>query len=212
MAARGHTRGVTTRTIWSAPAVPIRDVRLRVTVAVVAGLAVGCLTSWGQKYLHLPLNALVNSASAWLVAPFFVGALMRTPRGAVAAGFATCALQLVGYYVTAELRGFPAGGAIVLFWLGCAVVGGPVFGLAGHRWRLRPADIGASVLPAAFFAEGLWTYAIQLHYYDTAALWLAIGGALAATLGRGALRWLAVTVPVALAGELVVSLVYTRAL
>ena len=74
---------------------------MRVAVVVLAGLAVGCATSFGQAYLDGALNALVNSASAWLVAPFFVGALMRTPRGALAAGLTTCALQLVGYYVTA---------------------------------------------------------------------------------------------------------------
>jgi hypothetical protein len=104
------------RTIWSTPASPIGDVRARVVLAVAAGLVVGGLTSVGQSHLGGALNAFVNSASAWLVAPFLVGAVMRTPRGAAAAGLTTCALQLVGYYATASLRGFPAGGSIVLFW------------------------------------------------------------------------------------------------
>lgn len=190
---------------------PIRGVPARIAIAVLAGLAVGGATSLGQAYLGGAPNALVNSASAWLVAPFLVGALMRTPRGALAAGLATCALQLVGYYVTAEARGYSAGGAIVLFWAGCALLGGPLFGLAGHRWRLRPQDIGATVLPAVFLAEGLWVYLIELGYLATAALWLAIGAALAATLARPAARWLAVTVPLALLGELLLSLVYRQA-
>lgn len=190
---------------------PIRSVPTRIALTITAGLAIGCLTSLGQAHLDGALNALVNSAGAWLVAPFFVGALMRTPRGAAAAGLTTCALQLVGYYATAHLRGFPAGGAIVAFWTVCACVGGPIFGLAGHRWRLRPSGLGAAVLPAAFLAEGLWVYLHELRYYATAALWLAIGTALALTLGRGALRWLGLTLPVALAGEVAVSLVYSQA-
>jgi hypothetical protein len=190
---------------------PIRAAPARVAVAALAGLAMGCATSFGQTYLDGALNALVNSASAWLVAPFLVGALMRTPGGALAAGLATCALQLVGYYVTAEARGYSAGGAIVLFWAGCAAIGGPLFGLAGRRWRLRPQDIGATVLAAAFLAEGLWVYLIELGYLATAALWLAIGVALALTLARSAARWLTVTVPLALLGELLLSLVYRQA-
>ena len=202
---------MTRTTIWSEPVAPIRDSRLRAAVAVLAGLGVGCATSFGQAHLDGALNALVNSASAWLVAPFFVGALMRGPRGGAVAGLATCALQLVGYYATAELRGFPAGGAIVLFWLGCAVVGGPIFGLAGHHWRLRRASLAATVLPAAFLAEGLWIYVHELRFYATAALWFAIAAVLTLTLGRHAVRWLALTLPVALAGEALLALVYRQA-
>ena len=111
-----------------------------------AGLSVGVATAIGQTYLDGALNALVNSVSAWLVAAFLVGSTMRTDRGAAVAGLCVCALQLVGYYVVAELRGFPLGGpALIVFWFGCAVVGGPVFGLAGRRWRLEsPRGLGAA--------------------------------------------------------------------
>jgi hypothetical protein len=180
-------------------------------LTIATGLAIGCLTSLGQAHLSGALNALVNSAGAWLVAPFFVGALMRTPREAAAAGLTTCALQLVGYYVTAELRGFAAGTSFVVFWTACAAVGGPLFGLAGRQWRLRPDAIGATVLPAAFFAEGLWVYLHELRYYATAALWFAIGAGLALALSRRAFRRLAVTLPLALAGEVLVSAVYSQA-
>lgn len=202
---------MTTRLIWTAPATPVRDVRARVALVVGVGLAIGCLTSFGQAHLDGALNALVNSVGAWLVAPFFLGALMRTARGAVAAGLVACALQVVGYYVTAELRGFAAGGSIVVFWTACAVVGGPLLGLAGHHWRARPDGLGATVLPAVFLAEGLWTYAHELGYYDTAALWLGIGALLAVVLGRRAFRWFALTVPLGLAGAMLMSLVYSQA-
>jgi Family of unknown function (DUF6518) len=56
-------------------------VGLRPAALVVAvGLAVGALTSVGQTYLGGALNAFVNSASAWLIAPFFLGAVMPPPR------------------------------------------------------------------------------------------------------------------------------------
>jgi len=171
-----------------------------------AGLGVGIATAIGQTYLDGALNALVNSVSAWLVAAFLVGSRMRSDRGAMVAGLCVCALQLVGYYAIADLRGFPLGGtALIVFWFGCAVAGGPVFGLAGRRWRLeRPRGLGAAILASAFFAEGLWTYAHEQHRYGTAALWLAIGSAIAVALTRDR-RWLLVTVPAALVGELLLS-------
>jgi F0F1-type ATP synthase assembly protein I len=51
----------------------------RMLVAVLAGVCAGVLTSFGQAHLDGALNALVNSASAWLVAPFFVFAVWRRP-------------------------------------------------------------------------------------------------------------------------------------
>ena len=90
------------------------------------------LTSVGQTYLDQPLNAFVNSASAWLVVPF---------------------------------------------------------------------------------AAGLWVYLHELHYYDTAALWIGIGALIVVALARGFkdLRWLALTVPVGLLAEVLLVLVYSQA-
>ena len=183
---------------------------------MVAGLAVGALSSIGQTYLDGTLNAFVNSASAWLVAPFAVGALMVTRRGAAVAGLSTCALQLVGYYVTAHLRGYSVGGSIVIFWVACAVAGGPVFGLAGHLWRRaepRLRGLGMAVLAGVFLAEGLYSYLHELRYYATAALWVAIGAGLALLSSRGRvleLRWLALTVPLGVGGEIALTAILHR--
>jgi hypothetical protein len=87
----------------------------RIALVVAVGLDVGVATAIGQTHLDGVWNAFVNSASAWLVAAFLVGAAMRTLPGAAAAGLATCLLQLVGYYVTQHPRGYPAGGSIVAF-------------------------------------------------------------------------------------------------
>jgi Family of unknown function (DUF6518) len=197
-----------------APA-PFASRRVRVLLVVIVGLAVGCLTSVGQTYLNGALNPFVNSASAWLVAPFALGACMATRRGAPAAGFSVCTLQLVGYYVTAQVRGFPASHAIVAFWAACALLGGPIFGVAGHLWRTgrrSTRGLGGAVLPAAFLAEGLWVYVHELHYYWSAAVWLSIGLVLALALGRGLVerRWLALTVPLGLVAEVLLSQIYAQ--
>jgi hypothetical protein len=198
------------------PVIGSRDRTWRIALVVVLGLAVGSLTSFGQGHLSGVLDAFVNSASAWLIAPFIVGALMSSRRGAVAAGLTTCGLQLVGYYVTAHIRGYPAGGAIVAFWAACAVAGGPIFGLAGHLWRTPPPrlrGLGAAVMAAAFLSEGLWSYLHQLRYDATAALWIAIGVGVALLFSRGRLtdlRWLGLTLPIALAGEIALTTIYRQ--
>ena len=188
----------------------------RAALAVTSGLVVGALTSFGQSHLDGAPSALVNSASAWLVAPFLVGAAMRSDRGAALAGFTACGLQLVAYAVTSELRGFSYGAAIVAFWAICAVLGGPLFGLAGRLWRTRTGDLrglGGAALPSAFVAEGLWTYLHELRYYATAALWLAIGTLLAVALTRGLIerRWLPATLMAGLLGEVALTQVYAQA-
>jgi hypothetical protein len=102
---------------------------------VLAGLAVGVATSALRTYLNSPWLALVNSASPWLVAPFAVGALQRRAAAAAVAGLVTCALEVAGYYLTASLRGFPGDLGYEVLWTGCAIVGGPLFGVAGYLWR-----------------------------------------------------------------------------
>jgi hypothetical protein len=178
--------------------------------AVVVGLAIGALTSFGQAHLGGALNALVNSASAWLIAPFAFGAAMASLRGAAVVGLLVCVAQLVGYELTAELRGFAAAASLTLFWGVCAVVGGPLFGAGGQLLRRGSASVrglGGALPTSAFLAEGGWLYLHQLHYYATAALWLGIGALAALALLRAArdYRWLALTLPLGTAGEILLT-------
>jgi hypothetical protein len=186
-----------------------------VVLTLIAGLATGALTSFGQSHLNGTLGPFVNSVSAWLIVPFLLGTLMRTPRGAAAAGLTAALLQLVGYYVTARLRGYPAGGSIIVFWTACAVLGGPLFGLAAHlgwrggrRWR----GIGLAALAAVFLAEGVWAYLHEQRRYGAAGLWIGIALGLALLIPRGReLRWLGLAVPLALLGEIALTQVYASA-
>lgn len=186
----------------------------RVLITVVGGLSIGVLTSFGQTVLDGPLSALANSASAWLVLPWVLGALMATRRGAIAAGLGGCLLQVVGYYVTADLRGFTslASGLDpwIVFWTLCALAGGPLFGAAGHHWRTADArgrGLGSAVLASAFLAEGFWVYHHTLGYEGTALLWYALGACCAGGLARrpSDVRWLLLTLPAALLAEVAVT-------
>lgn len=181
-----------------------------VAVTGATGLAVGVATSFGQTRLDGAANALVNSVSAWLVAPFCVGALMATRRGAAAAGLGVCVLQVAGYYATAHARGFANGPLLIAFWTACAVLGGPLFGAAGRLWRdgdRRARGLGGALLPAVFAAEGLWLYLHTLHDAHRAGLWLGCAAVSAAALLRrpAELRWVLPALAGALAGEIALS-------
>lgn len=187
--------------------------RMRTVAAVVVGLLVGAVSSFGQTHLAGALRPLTNSASAWLVAPFVLGALMRTRRGAVAAG-AGCALaQLAGYCATTALRGLAIGGPLVTFWAVCAVVGGPLFGGSGHLARRGPPGrrgLGGAAMAAAFLAEGLWADFHELHADASGWVWIAIGLAICAVLLPSVqrVRWLALTLPLGVAGDVVLTQIY----
>jgi hypothetical protein len=179
-------------------------------VVLAAGLAVGILTSFGQGVLSGAGNAFVNSASAWLVVPLLVGTRFDEPRRAAAAGLLCCLAELVGYDLTSVARGFAVSLSTDAFWGLCAVVGGPLFGIAGRLWRHgAPArrGLGPAALAAAFVGEGIWTDLHELHRPVTAALWIGLGLAIAvaglAPLGdRRNWCWPALTLPAGLMAEI----------
>jgi hypothetical protein len=154
-------------------------------LAAGCGLALGVLTLVGQGILPGDCNALVNSGAVWLVPAFFVGSAMRTDRAAAAAGAGTLLLALVGYYVAAalHLHAPPGSSSIIALWIGCAVIGGPIFGVAGHWWRTsrswRP-QISLALLGGVFVAEGI--YRLWLVQTMPVAGWLMIAVGLAIPL------------------------------
>jgi len=191
----------------------------RLGVVIVTGWLVGAATSVLQAYLDPPWLSLVNAASPWLAVMFMLGALWPGPVAAALAGLTAGWLELAGYYVTAAVRGYPAGHGIVLFWAACAVVGGPVCGAAGWLWWRGPrrlSALGAAVVPAAFLAEATVVYAWRLHYRSSAILFAVLGAVFFAITGfRGrqyarAGLWLLAVFPVTVVAELIVGLVYSQ--
>ncbi|WP_281191292.1 DUF6518 family protein [Nonomuraea maritima] len=79
-------------------------------------------------------------------------------RRAAVAGVLSQLGLLAGYYVTAELRGYPAGLGAVVIWAVAGVVAGPVYGAAGALLRadrriLRAVATGLT--GSAWGADGL---------------------------------------------------------
>lgn len=203
----------TTTTPGTLPATPARwRPPLAVLAgAVVLGLGWGAATSYLQTVLPDPVAGLANAVSPWLVVPFVVGARSRTRGLAVAAGLLACVLQVAGYYATSHLRGFGVSTGTVVEWAAVGVVGGPVFGLAGHLWRTasgRLRGLGAALLVAVWAVEAVVGYGIRLGYVDDAVVFGAVAVTLLLTVGRrpgplrATARWLAVTVPVGAVGML----------
>jgi hypothetical protein len=206
-------------------------------VAIGLGLVIGVLTLIGQGHLPGAWQHLANTGGPWLVGAFFIGAFMPSQRLAATAGLATPFGCLLGYYVAAHVFvDASADPGTVVFWIGVALVGGPLFGLAGHWWRDAGADaswwrdapawgqrwgrwrraVGAGMLGAVIVAEGLFLLQV-VPAEDRAAGWaeIAVGLIVPLLLGRSTrdrLLGLAALLPallLGLVGFALIVLVYT---
>jgi hypothetical protein len=190
-------------------ATPWRDVVRRGVVIVGAGIATGVLTLLGQAVLDGDWNRLANSGAIWLSVAFGVGASMASDRQAAVAGLATLFMALLGYQIAAALTLASMSTSAFFIWSATAIVGGPLFGLAGRLWRVgngRGPIVAIALLGAVYLAEGLNTL---LSIPDLArAGWLEVVAGLVLPMllarswreRRGALLLL---VPLSLAGVLV---------
>lgn len=129
----------------------------RALLVLVVGVGTGVVTQVLQSVLPTGWSQAANAISPWLLVAFLVGSVMPDRTSAVLAGAATLVLALVGYYATTMIRyGIGGGTSSLVFWGLGAIVGGPVFGLAGHTWRTgehRYRAIALGLLTAAFLAE-----------------------------------------------------------
>ena len=134
-----------------------RTLRLGLLVLVV-GLATGVVTQVAQSVLPTGWSQAANAISPWLLVAFLLGSRMPGRASAASAGAAALILALVGYYATTMIRyGIGGGTGALVFWGLGALVGGPVFGLAGHAWRRGPdrwSAVALGLLAAAFVGEG----------------------------------------------------------
>ena len=155
---------------------------------VVAGLTLGFLTLLGQTALDGAWLALVNSGAMWLLPAFVAGAAMRTDPAAALAGAGLLVAAVIGYYAPVPLvvEGAAASSRSVAIWSATALVGGPVYGVAGGWWRgaggwRRVAALG--LLGGAFVAEGLAR--IGINHDRAAGLAMVLAGAvIPLALGR----------------------------
>jgi hypothetical protein len=132
----------------------------RVALVAVVGLLLGVATQIGQGALPDDWSHIANSISPWLLVAFLLGSRMPDRSWAAAAGFGALVFALVGYYGMVQLRyGYGGSTGALVLWGIAALVGGPVFGVAGWTWRFedgwrRAAAIG--LLAAVAIAEGIY--------------------------------------------------------
>jgi hypothetical protein len=124
-----------------------------------AGLALGAASVYPYVYTAGPLHLLGNSAAVWLLAAFGVGAYAGRPARGAIAGTVLLVATVLAFFATYKAL-YPDNhvGRVAAFWLGTAVVGGPVFGLAGGVWRSGDAvrrGIAAAIVGGAFVAEAI---------------------------------------------------------
>jgi hypothetical protein len=173
-----------------------------------AGLATGGLTLLGQAHLDAEWNRLANSGAIWLAVAFAVGSRMASDREAVVAGTATLLFALVGYQLAARVTGASISVTGLVIWSGTALVGGPVYGLAGRRWGVgagRSRVVALALLGAVFVAEGAYTLLVIPDLARTGWVEVVVGLALPVLLGRGTrerVAGLALLVPLACVGLL----------
>ncbi len=105
-------------------------------------------------------NRLANSGAIWLLFASLVGSRMPTDRWAAIAGVVVLVGAVVGYYAAAVAAGAGAGPRIMAIWTGTALVGGPVYGLAGRWWRGEPGRrrvLSIGLMGGILAAEGVST-------------------------------------------------------
>ncbi len=152
-----------------------------------AGLATGALTQLGQAWLPDGVTQWANAISPWLLVAFLVGSAMPDSIRAAIAGAATLVVALLGYNVMLHLQvGYSSSVSATLFWAIGALVGGPVFGIAGRTWRVgtpRLSAVALGLLVAVFVAEGARN-ALLLDYPIDGTLFIIVGLLLPIVLGR----------------------------
>ena len=160
-----------------------------VLVLVGAGLAIGVLTVYGQGRLPGQWSTLANSGAVWLVFAFAAGSCMRSDGAAAAAGAGVLVCAVIGYYVAVPVvvEGAAANMHSVAIWTGTALVGGPVFGVAGRWWRGRSAPrtgIALGLLGGVFVAEGVYDVTTIPHIRTAGWVMLTVGLVVPLALGR----------------------------
>jgi len=164
------------------------DPRLRRLVLIaVTGLATGILTQVGQSVLPDGWGQAANAITPWLIIAFIVGSRMPDRAWAAGAGAAILLLAMVGYYAMTELRyGIGGGTSSLIFWGLGAIVGGPVFGIAGLAWRTGPPRqraIAIGLVAAVAIVEGAY-HAVVLAEPTVAAGFVVAGLLAPLVLGR----------------------------
>lgn len=164
--------------------------RTRIPLALAGALIAGVAMSWGQTYAPDVLAPLFNSAAPVVALSAAVAWAGRGTVSTIALGAAAGPLAMVGYYVTAQVRGYGMSAGLV-FWSMAGIVIGSLVGVAIvlMRRRLHPLATAAAVAWMPGLALGEATHGLT-RIADTTpvAYWWA-----QALLAAAVLVWLART-------------------
>jgi hypothetical protein len=131
---------------------------VRLSVAVMVGLAVGAATQWSTLHLPFTLEPLSNSAAPWVLVAFVVALSARSLGESVILAVMSLIGLVMGFYLAEALRGWPVSRHQVAFWIVTGVVMGPLIGLAAgwlrHAGREAGA-LGAGILGGLFVGEAV---------------------------------------------------------
>ncbi|HEY1777815.1 MAG TPA: DUF6518 family protein [Solirubrobacteraceae bacterium] len=137
-------------------------------IAAAAGLLFGGADQYlGSRVALGPWASSLSGMSApWLLLPFLCGLTQTSRRPAALAGLSVTVAALLGYFALtlSPLEGVAVASvprALVglaqsnLPWIVGGLVGGPLFGLLGERWRTRRSWPAATAVAASFCLEPL---------------------------------------------------------
>ncbi|WP_241395612.1 DUF6518 family protein [Clostridium beijerinckii] len=136
------------------------NIYLHYLLSLLLGTIIGILTIFGQGQLKGNWNSLANLGTVWLVPAFFISSIANKKRSSIT----SCSLCLIGevmgyYYFHSLLNKYNFSvDYFTLIWLGCAIAGGIIFGLAGYLWYHKDEkfhELGSALLSGVFLTDGL---------------------------------------------------------
>jgi hypothetical protein len=172
-----------------------------VSLVLAVAAVTGALTPFGEIHLPRSINAAANSSGPWAMIAFASVYLGRA-RGAFAATLGACSLVVMDlfFFAAFELRVGHYPHFYLAFWLGIAIVVGPLVGLCASWLRSRRMSLRAIAVAApssVLVGEGIFML-VRLPGVSTvyATASVVIGALLFAVLAairlRGT-RWMAIS-------------------
>jgi len=137
-----------------------RSVGLATAVALLGGLLIGGLTSFGQLVLPPWVNSLSNSAGGWTMFAFLLVWLGRArPLLATLLGVVAFEALSEGYGFVSRARDIPYSAPFGSIWAIVGFVTGPVLGVAASLTRYGSPlwrALGVTPLSAVLLGEGIY--------------------------------------------------------
>lgn len=122
----------------------------------------------GQAILPGSWSSLVGAGTVWITVAFFIAATNHRAWTCIMAGIISFIGMLTGYYgYSMGILGITHSSYFIVFWTILSVIGGIIFGTAGHLWRNvqgRGHCLGSAVISSIYLADSIHTLVHFNHY------------------------------------------------